>query len=177
MTLRAEMDLVSTVATGGLIQVRATDSDCMALAADLNLTEVLMLEASITARVWRKEGFALVVQGRVDVTQTCIVSLDPVPETIELSFERRYLPAEQGDDLQETRVELELDYEAEDPPETLEGQVLSLYEVIREELSLSLNPYPRKDGVALPDQPNSDDKYAGKESPFAALEGWKSKSD
>lgn len=177
MTLQTILDFAATLATGGRLEVYATDSDRQALAKDLDLAEVSKLEVSIATRIWRKEGYALVVQGRVDVVQTCIVSLEPVLEKVELSFERKFLPADEVEDMEDISVELELDYEAEDPPEPMEGQVLNLYDMIREELSLSLNPYPRKEGVAPVEQPNTADNDEGRKSPFAVLEGWKSKSE
>ena len=85
-------------------------------------------------------GRTFLVSGRVlaDVVQTCVVTQEPVPARVEGEFDRlfsREVPAE-------AEGEVEIDPEAE-LPEPLADNRLDLGEILAEELSLALDPYPR----------------------------------
>jgi hypothetical protein len=60
--------------------------------------------------------------------------------------------------------EIELDLEADDPPDVLDGDVLDLGAYLVEHLALEIDPFPRKPGVAFeaPAEPAAP-------SPFDAL--------
>ena len=64
----------------------------------------------------------------------------------------------------EASGELDLDPEADDPPDLLESDRIDLAAYVVEDLALAIDPFPRKPGVAFeaPDQP-------GELSPFAVL--------
>jgi hypothetical protein len=101
-----------------------------------------------------------------------VVTLEPVSETIAETFERTFLPG--PEDRQSEPLEIEIDPEAEDPPDPLEGTTLDLKEVIAEQLALSVNPYPKKPGAVadLPSESGEEDRV----SPFAVLGNIKSRS-
>ena len=98
----------------------------LSLSADLNL-------------VWLDSGSVLSVSGRfeADVLQTCVISLEPVSarldEKINLLFARD--PQKSADII---------DPEEAEP---LIGEVIDLGELVAEELSLALNPYPRRPDI------------------------------
>ena len=121
----------------------------------------------------RREGRGWRLKARVTarITQTCVVTLAPLDEP----FERLYEPgAPDPDEL------LDLDIEAEDPPEPL-GREIDPGEAAAETAALVLDPYPRSaeaapvEAAAAPDgaAPLSDEDVRPK--PFAALAALKEK--
>ena len=152
---------------GVTIQLQATPEECRALAVRLSLIELASLNGEI--RVERVDTTAsYLVTGRLaaDAVQTCVVSLEPVPAKVEAEFDRlfsRDLPAE-------AKGEVEIDVEAE-TPEPLLGDRLDLGEILAEELSLALDPYPRS---AEADHHLADfggEPGGGTRSPFGTLAG------
>lgn len=107
------------------------------------------------------------------VVQSCVVTLEPVAEEIDEPFALDY-----ADDAAAAAIEkeLELDPEAADPPDLLEGEAVDVGEAAAEHLALALNPYPRAPGAELPadvreDPPSPGESEASppKNSPFMAL--------
>ena len=88
-----------------------------------------------------KEGGEFVLEGRLRaaLVQTCVVSLDPVAQTLDEPVRLRFrrLPAAAASVVPEE----DLDPEAEDVV-PLSGNVLDLGEVLAEEFGLVLDPYP-----------------------------------
>lgn len=152
---------------GVTIQLQASPEECSALAARFNLVELATLSGDV--RVERVDLTAsFLVTGRLaaDAVQTCVVTLEPVGAKIEAEFDRlfsRDLPAE-------TDGEVEIDAEAETPEPLVENR-LDLGEILAEELSLALEPYPR-----APDAERHLARFGGEpgdgtRSPFGALAG------
>jgi uncharacterized metal-binding protein YceD (DUF177 family) len=169
------MVTVAKVNEGGLVQKIAAKSEEMhGIAGYLDLVDVGTLSADITLTRWRSKGIRVKGKLKADVTQSCVVTLDPVPAHIEAEFERRFLPAEFDSANDEPR-EVFVDPEGEDPPEPL-GREIDLGEILVEELALSLEPYPRKPGVAFEAQPEAAVADL-KPNPFAALAKLKPKPD
>ena len=92
-----------------------------------------------------------------DVTQACVVTLDPVPQHIEEPVELRFVPAgmESAED----------DPGAPDEIPMTRGGVLELGEAVAEQVALALDPYPRAKGAELPPEAQE----SGSPGPFAAL--------
>ena len=144
-----------------------SEDECALLAKHAGIAAVSALSAEGQVRPWAN-GIEAEVTFTADVVQACVVTLEPVPDHIEGAFTRRYLPGISQEDLGE--VELSLD--DDEPPEPLVGDVIDLGSALAEELILTLNPYPRAQGAAVPKQtPDT----AGA-SPFAVLERLKPKS-
>ena len=82
----------------------------------------------------------MLVTGRLeaDVVQSCVVTFEPVPAKIEAEFDRLF----SRDVPEEALDEVEIDAEAELPEPLVDGR-LDLGEILAEELSLALDPYPR----------------------------------
>jgi uncharacterized metal-binding protein YceD (DUF177 family) len=160
----------------------ATPAECQALARRFELVALGRLEASVRLRRF-KGGQMVEVRGRLsaDVVQTCVVSLDPVPNTVEERFSALFaVPAL----MPETEMELMADPAAleEDLPEPMVGGRIDLGELTAQHLSLALDPYPRKPGVEFvcpPEAPEAapepraadrtEEAPAGPPNPFAAL--------
>ena len=165
---------VAKVNEGGLVQkIAAKLEEMRDVAGYLDLVDVDALSADITLTRWRSKGIRVKGKLKADVTQSCVVTLDPVAAHIEAEFERRFLPAEFDSANDEPR-EVFVDPEGEDPPEPLAREI-DLGEILVEELALNLDPYPRKSGVAF--DPQVEPVVVLKPNPFAALAKLKPKPD
>jgi uncharacterized metal-binding protein YceD (DUF177 family) len=109
-------------------------------------------------------GVEIDLRLQASVVQACVVSLAPVPQTIDEPIVRRFLPPARLADGPAGPVEINI--EAEDPPELLASDTVDLGPVITEHLVLALEPYPRAPGAALPTESAG---AAPEPSPFAVL--------
>ena len=94
--------------------------------------------------------------------QECVVSLEPVADTISAPFEQRYTTKPQ-----ETAVDLVIGPDESEPPEAVTGDSIDLGELVAQFLSLSINPYPRAPDADL-DKALGDGELAA-DGPFAVL--------
>lgn len=160
------------IGDSGVVQdVHAKADELLRIASFLDIVAVEALSAQLKITRWRARGIKVLGTLSARVVQTCVVTLEPVSEVINSEFERRYLP----DDLlgsEANESDVFVDPEGEDPPEPLTNEI-DLGEILVEELSLNLNPYPRKEGIAFEAAPGAADEP--KTNPFAALAKLKSK--
>jgi uncharacterized protein len=156
---------VARVGEAGLTQsIEAKASEREKIARYLGLPAIAALAGEFTLTPWRGKGLRVEGTVRADVTQTCVVTLDPVDAHVEAAFERRFLPPEMLGRDESEHHEVFVDPEGEDPAEPLAHDI-DLGEILVEELSLNLDPYPRKPGVEF----HPDDAGAPRENPFAKL--------
>ena len=156
--LSRSLDVSNLPESGVRFEVRATNEECEALAADFKLPAIHELVGNYkvagSARGVHVEG-----QVRARITQTCVVTLEPfqtiLDEEVSVDFaEPQHIPAEPPVDRP--------DY---DPPdEILDGRI-DLGALTAEFLALGLDPYPRKPGADFSYKDDVDDT----EPPFAAL--------
>ena len=118
--------------------LKADNDQKSALARRFGLLSIDSFETDLVLS-WLKPGRILAVKGRIlaGVTQACVVTLEPVTATVdeelEIIFARN--SADLGDLLDPNEVE------------ALEDEILDIGEVVAEELSLALDPYPRHPDV------------------------------
>lgn len=147
------------------MHLAASAEECGLLARRFELIDLTRLEGDV--RVVPVEGTDVIhVSGHLsaDVVQSCVVTLDPVPATVEADFDRLF-----SDDVpDEVEGEVEIDPEA-DAPEPLVGGMLDLGEILAEELSLALEPYPRSPEADRLLAEQQDDLSDSQRSAFAAL--------
>lgn len=155
--------VVEPLADGGQgFDLTATPAERTALVRRFDLVAL----DSLTARGSVEHGAlpgSIVVTGRLvaDAAQTCIATLEPVPEHVDAEFRRVFMPGADGNAADEVEID-----PLDDPPEPLAGPTLDIGEIVAEELSLSLDPYPRAPGAeGLPPAAAGE----GGEHPFAAL--------
>lgn len=150
----------------GLAETRAADAAERARVAEaLDLLAVDRLEAAYSIRPRGKTGYLLKGTVSAEVTQACVVSLEPVPGTVEAKFSVLFKPEVEGRD-----SDLDFDPVAEeDEPEAIEHGRIAVGRIVYEHLAGAIDPYPRKpDAVFSYADPAAGD--AGKSSPFAALD-------
>lgn len=133
-------------------------------------------------RVWRYgSGGRIRVSGRFEakVTQTCVVTLEPVTSRLAGSFSQLYTAGlgEPGD-AEAGNHEVLIEPEQEDPPDPAGPGGIDLGELMAQHLAVALDPYPRALGAELsheavdPDA-REDGELAAGESPFAVLKALK----
>ncbi len=120
---------------------------------------------------------------RADLCQYCVVTIQPVLEHIEDSFEAwlaepnnsvSFAKAKRERMSPQELIEQPMLDEYDDPELIVDGKI-DLGELATQHLSLSLNPYPRKEGAALKGDDNAleDEEEGMYNNPFAALKDWK----
>lgn len=103
------------------------------------------------------------VKGRIRarLVRPCVVTLDPVDETIDEPFSLRF----HREDAAAAAEEIEIDA---DTPEPLDPAGIDIAELLVQQLALAMDPYPRQPGAAF-DQ--AEFGGAAETSPFAILKG------
>jgi len=134
----------------------ATLEEQSIIAKRLNLQSIGRLEAQ--GEIQKKDH--IYVSGTViaDVTQLCVRTLVPLPQHLEVEINEVFTPVPE-----ETQEEIEL--EAEELTEPLQGNILDLGEVVIQLLSLNIDPYP----VAPESGPVEYKENNGASSPFEVL--------
>lgn len=160
--------------SGKELVFEADSRTLQALARRYGVVEVSSLRGRGKVRPFRKAGLTLDCTFKAEVVQNCVVTLEPVRQTVEESFTRRYLPAHMIEpEMSEasTGAEIVFDAVAEDAPEPMTGNGIDVGEAVAEQLALAIDPYPRRAGTAF-NRPRegSDDASESKPNPFAVLE-------
>lgn len=131
-----------------------------AIAKRIGVDSLKSLSAEVTVSSWM-DGAELRGTLTAEIVQTCGVSLEPIEETVAGVFEVRILPADSN---HLPDPEADIDPEADDPPDILEGEDIDLAAYVVEHLALEIDPFPRK-ADAVFEAP----EIEGETSPFAAL--------
>ncbi len=148
--------------------LEADEATRKAIARYLDLVSIESLSAEVSAKPWL-DGAEITGRFKASITQTCSASGDPFPEAIDGEFLVRALPPGSINAPQEDLgEEIDLDPEADDPPDVLETDSIDLAGYVVEHLSLELDPFPRKPGAVF--EPPVDEEPL---SPFAALRALK----
>ena len=159
-----EIDIDDISRAGKHFRLAANDKEREKVAARLGAPSVEKLEGAMHVTV-TKTAVRVVGEVSAELTRICVASLEPMQEIISEPFEIDF-----------TRIAPEADEEEEDidAPEYLEGATLNLGELLVQQLSLAMAPFPRKEGAS-----SLAEAYAPQEnvSPFAGLQAVFGKSD
>lgn len=134
-----------------------------AIARRLGLVALNRFEADVSLIPWL-DGAELSGWIKADVTQTCSITAEPVESRIDAGFTVRLLPPGSPNITDTLGLEVDIDAEAEDPPDLLESDTIEVSDYLVEHLALELDPFPRKEGAVF--EPPVDPTPL---SPFAAL--------
>ncbi|MEP9389260.1 DUF177 domain-containing protein [Mesorhizobium sp. KR9-304] len=122
-----------------------------ALAAAHGLVSVERFHAELLVAPWKRHGVK--VSGRVeaDITQECVVTLDPLQARIDEAVEGLFLPEDSklGRLGFEGGGEIHIDAEGPDGPETFTGDTIDVGALAEQFFGLAIDPYPRKPGATL----------------------------
>lgn len=134
------------------------------VAHDLGLESLPSLTAELTVRPWL-DGAEIAGRFEAVVEQLCSVTLDafeqPLAGEVDVKLVPRGSPNAAGDDA----AEAELDPDAPDPPDVIEGDAIDLAAYVVEHLALEIDPFPKKPGAEF-----QYDAPAQETSPFAVLQ-------
>ena len=163
-------DTANLPAAGLEVEIKASDEQRAALATAYELVAVDNLTASIT--LTPAAGGLVTVEGRVvaDIVQSCVVSLEPVPQRVDERFSVDYVPADSPRAAPPAgpAKEVAIDPEAPDPPEIMDGTTIDIGALAEEMFVLAIDPYPRAPGAELPAD-GGEEPELKEESPFAVL--------
>ena len=156
---------------GDTVHFAADAEQRAAIARWSGVVSVEKLDARVEIRKISSTRFGLIFHLLADVTQSCVVSLEPVASHMERNFERElHFTGPVRHKAPESEPELVLDSDPEEGPEEITSLHYDLAVPVLEEYALSLEPYPRRPGVEFAVKT---DPEAPPESPFAVLKGLK----
>lgn len=146
------------------VSIEADAAQRAALARAHGLVSVERYRAELLVTPWRRNGVR--VSGRVeaDITQPCVVTLEPVTAHIDAPVEGLFLPEDSKLGRQGFGAggEILLDAEGPDAPETFSGDTIDVGQLAEEFFGLAIEPYPRKPGARL----DADEAGDGAETEF-----------
>lgn len=136
-------DEIAVPAAGHRVTREATQSERAQLASELEILACDKLVVRYTLAPEGKDSFALKGTLEAEVTQACIVTLEPVRQEIADSFDIIFSPP--------TRIPDTKGHEAEilsgADVEPLSGGIIDVGRIVFELVSAGLDPYPRKPGA------------------------------
>jgi hypothetical protein len=147
-------------------EIEASAAERDALAAVAGLREISSAQASLDVTPTSDGRVHVLGRVRAHVGQTCVVTLEPVDNTIDEEIDLIFAPASQLSELAEPTDDTEGDEAMPDPPEPIVGGVIDLGRLATDALFLGIDPYPRKLGAVFepPAAPLDPEDH-----PFAAL--------
>ncbi len=157
-------------ASGRREKLRPDEQALGDLAEAHDLQSVARFEADVVISKWQRDGVRVAGRILADFVQSCVVTLEPVPAVLDMPFEAVFLP--EGSKLARRvrdgdPVELVIDPEGDDVPETFTPPDLDVGAIVEEFFVLALDPFPRSQNA--PSEPVETAPAPERESPFAAL--------
>lgn len=160
---------VEALPRDGLAQaIEANPAERAALAALNGLPEIAKLKATFVLRRAERGGVRVSGAVHAEVTQTCVVSLEPFAATLDEPVDVRFAPAAEGGAARRRAASAAVEtirVDAEDAPDPIVDGRIDLGALAAEFLALGLDPYPRKPGAAFTPPVEA----ARPDSPFEAL--------
>src|SRR3989304_3967568 len=166
---------VDEIRDGASGEIAATQAEMDAIARMLELAALKGL--TFLYRLNHGGGGRLHLTGRLhaNVTQTCVVSLDPVEASLDVPAEVEFWPAALIEELERSAEEGSLGLL--DWPEAVVDGRIDLGPVIYETLATALEPYPKREGISFDwQQGPSEETGSATRGPFAALAALKRRS-
>lgn len=160
---------LNEIPAGGLRTTRsATPEECAELARQLPLVSCEALTVKYVIKPSGRDGYAMTGNVIAEVTQSCVVTLEPVSARLEEPLDCKFVPAAFIPTEQTEEEELSSLEELE----PMEGGFLNVGRVVVEVISTGLDPYPRRPDAEweTDDAARADFAASG---PFSALAGLK----
>jgi hypothetical protein len=168
------------------LTITPDDRQKVDLARRLDVVSVESATADIVAS--HSKGGVIHVTGRLQahILQNCVITLEPLHTYIDEEIEGWFSDQEQmvsfakvKKDQQTKRAHAEVEVlpESEDPELVINGQI-DLGELATQHLSLAIDPYAHKEGVAhefTEDKVKAEKSSEIRRNPFEALKDWKEK--
>jgi hypothetical protein len=151
-------------------QLSANAAERAAVADLLGLSDLSSL--AMTYSLYRLGQGRICLKGRLTakLTQTCVVSLEPVLQELDVPLETAFWPPSQIRDLEQAAAEDPATQGILDWPEPIMDGKIDLGPVLYEGLATTLDPYPRAEGVTFAWSEKAGEEGTPTASgPFAAL--------
>jgi uncharacterized metal-binding protein YceD (DUF177 family) len=159
---------------GDAVRFSADDAERARIAKWAGIPSVEKLEVQVGIRKLESNRFGLGFDLSAEVTQSCVVTLEPVPAHIQRSFSRELVFAgtsrHRPDQADKGGAESEALVDLDEGPEEITSLHIDLAVPALEEFVLALDPYPRRPGVEF--VPKTGD-LSPPDNPFAVLKGLK----
>jgi uncharacterized metal-binding protein YceD (DUF177 family) len=153
---------------GQVVSIEATPAEREQLASLYKLPDIAALTATLRVDSSGRGGARVTGIVHGEVTQLCIVSLEPFPATVDEDVDVRFAPQSaansrsretEADDIQMFSLA------DEDEPDLIVDGKIDLGALTAEFFALGLDPYPRKPDAVFDEELDSEPT----KSPFAAL--------
>ncbi|AQX28075.1 MULTISPECIES: DUF177 domain-containing protein [unclassified Bartonella] len=157
------------------VHICADQQECAYLAKNHNLVDIKFFEGEFCILPWKKRGVRVKGLLQASIIQLCVITLEPLEDIIYENINIVFVP--EDSDLVKPKIsedtgELFLDAEGPDIPEVFDGDKIDIGAIMEEFLELSINHYPRKEGINLGMIKNLE-KAKQNSSPFSILKKWK----
>ncbi|MEO1241828.1 MAG: DUF177 domain-containing protein [Pseudomonadota bacterium] len=153
-----DVDVRSLTPAGKKYHLKAGPNECAKIAKRLGVIAVHLCEGDIHIGATKT---VITISGTVRgaMTRECVASLEEMEEAVADSFELEFFRDESAIDPEDDSVEWDL-------AEIHEGDVFDIGELLVQQLSLAMDPFPRKEGA-----PGLAAEYGAEDSgsPFAEL--------
>lgn len=157
------------------VRIEADERERKALAGTWDILGVEALAAELKVRRWKKDGVKVMGKVHAEVTQACVVTLDPVAQVIDEEIEEIFVP--EGSALARIPAndagEIVVDPDGPDLPESFVGDEIDVGAFVAEMAAMALDPYPRKPEAAFDGHIEQEAMEERKPSPFAVLKNLK----
>ncbi|HEY1708390.1 MAG TPA: DUF177 domain-containing protein [Rhizomicrobium sp.] len=164
--LQREFDLGRLSEAGAEIVLAPTEEERAVLAQWADLCSVEAFKATVELRRKTLSSFHYEARIEADITQNCVVTLEPVASHLDKTFSREL-------HLTQTTRHAALEGEPlapgmgdDDAPEEIDSPRYDVAAPVLEEFSLAIDPYPRAPGAAFESAPEA---QAEADNPFAVL--------
>ena len=153
----------------------ATADECAAVAARFGVEAVASLSATVSVQPWKRNGFRVRGTATADVTQVCVVTLEPFEQAVSAGLDQVFV--EGSSKLAAGDKEIVVSVDDEDIGYIHDGQI-ELGEFAVEALLLELDPYPRKPGAEFQgSSTETGGEKTAKDNPFSVLQQLKTEND
>lgn len=157
------------------VHLEADADERLGLARLWNVVSVEALTAELQIGKWKKDGVRIRGRVRARLTQSCVVTLDPVESEIDEPVDQIFVP--EGSKLArivtDERGEMVLDPDGPDMPEMFIGDTIDAGAIVTEFAAMAIDPYPRKPGIAFSGHIEDSAEKDVRPNPFAVLKDWK----
>ncbi|MEX0955708.1 MAG: DUF177 domain-containing protein [Rhizobiaceae bacterium] len=164
-----KVDVSRLPAKGVVVKLEADAAQRAALAGKHGLAAVRAFSLELCFSPWKRDGVRVEGSVKANITQSCIVSLDPVDAAIDEAVSAILVPENSRLDPQIEDGEILLDAEGEDAPDTFSGNRIDAGTLAEEFFALAIDPYPRRKDAELPENAGNNDPEETAEAPFAKL--------
>jgi uncharacterized metal-binding protein YceD (DUF177 family) len=152
---------------GQVITIEATPAEREELASFYKLPAIAALTATLRLDPRGRGGARVTGAVHGELTQICVVSLEPFPSIVDEDVDVRFAPQTAANPRSTAAQETEtFSLADEDEPDPVIDGKIDLGALTAEFFALGLDPYPRKPGAILDEERTNSEPT---DSPFAAL--------